>query len=156
MKKKLIDEAEQSEYDRKPNPQGDYVFPEINWIEFSVEEKKNKPIKLATYRYPAQKEPIIAAVVMFHGLNSYMGHGAHIAHELSLYGIVTVGFDHRGFGRSEGIPGFADSLDQHLQDSIQFVELMKQIYKKLPMFCMGLSMGGMTSYYLTLKYREMF
>jgi alpha-beta hydrolase superfamily lysophospholipase len=37
---------------------------------------------------------------MLHGLNSHLGHGAHIAHHLSQKGIITVGFDHRGFGRS--------------------------------------------------------
>jgi alpha-beta hydrolase superfamily lysophospholipase len=29
-----------------------------------------------------------------------MGHGAHIAHNYAKHGIITVGFDHRGFGRS--------------------------------------------------------
>ena len=37
---------------------------------------------------------------MLHGLNSYMGHGAHLADYYSQNGFVTVGFDHRGFGRS--------------------------------------------------------
>lgn len=49
----------------------------------------------------------LAVVIMLHGLNSHIGHGAHIAHEFSLNGIITVGFDHRGFGRSEGEPGYA-------------------------------------------------
>jgi alpha-beta hydrolase superfamily lysophospholipase len=29
-------------------------------------------------------------------------------------------------------------------------------YPKLPFFCLGLSMGGMTTYYLTLKYKYLF
>lgn len=37
---------------------------------------------------------------MFHGLNSHLGHGAHLAHYFSQHGLTTVGFDHRGFGRS--------------------------------------------------------
>ena len=37
---------------------------------------------------------------MLHGLNSYIGHGAHIAHYYAKHGLTTVGFDHRGFGRS--------------------------------------------------------
>jgi alpha-beta hydrolase superfamily lysophospholipase len=37
---------------------------------------------------------------MFHGLNSYIGHGAHLAEYFSKNGLITVGFDHRGFGRS--------------------------------------------------------
>jgi acylglycerol lipase len=44
---------------------------------------------------------------MLHGLNSYIGHGSHIAYEFSINNITTVGFDHRGFGQSEGEPGYA-------------------------------------------------
>lgn len=58
---------------------------------------------------------------MLHGLNSYIGHGAHIAHHFAKHGIVTVGFDHRGFGRSEGEPGYVDSLEMHLKDSLKFI-----------------------------------
>ena len=89
---------------------------------------------------------------MFHGLNSYIGHGAHLAHTMADKGYVVVGFDHRGFGRSPGKPGKVISLEQHLQDAIQFVALMKKDYGDLPFFCAGLSMGGMTTYYLTLRY----
>ena len=51
---------------------------------------------------------------MFHGLNNYVGRGAHIASFLSRKGFVVVGFDHRGFGRSEGKGGYIPSLKQHL------------------------------------------
>ncbi len=54
-----------------------------------------------TYRYPAKNEPK-AVVLLFHGLNSYINDGAHLAHQLSLRNIETVGFDHRGFGESDG------------------------------------------------------
>lgn len=90
---------------------------------------------------------------MYHGLNSYIGHGAHIASKMAEYGFVTVGFDHRGFGRSPGSPGKVSSLESHLTDAIQFVKLIREEYPDLPFFCMGLSMGGMTSYYLTLRYQ---
>jgi acylglycerol lipase len=89
---------------------------------------------------------------MLHGLNSHIGHGAHIAHAFANHGYVTVGFDHRGFGRSPGKPGKVASLEQHLEDTFQFVTLMKKEYPKLPFFCMGLSMGGMATYYTTLKH----
>jgi len=43
---------------------------------------------------------------MFHSLNTHVGQGAHLAHELAKDGLITVGFDHRGFGRSEGRGGY--------------------------------------------------
>lgn len=59
---------------------------------------------------------------MFHGLNNYIGRGAHIADFLSKNGFIVVGFDHRGFGRSEGKGGYIESLSQHLEDSRNFIE----------------------------------
>lgn len=63
-----------------------------------VEENKSK-IKLATYRHNA-KEQCIGVIFMFHGLNSHIGHGSHLAEFFSHHGLTTVGFDYRGFGRS--------------------------------------------------------
>jgi acylglycerol lipase len=45
-------------------------------------------------------------MLMFHGLNSHMNHGSHIAKAMSEINVITVGFDYRGFGKSQGIPGF--------------------------------------------------
>jgi alpha-beta hydrolase superfamily lysophospholipase len=56
-------------------------------------------VRLATYRYPAKETPK-AVVILFHSLNTSQEYGAHIAHELAEHNIETVGFDHRGFGRS--------------------------------------------------------
>lgn len=95
-------------------------------------------------------------MLMFHGLNSHLGHGAHIAKALSEVGIITVGFDHRGFGKSEGKPGYVESLESHLHDAKTFVGKVKDVYPELPMFSTGLSMGGMTAYFLSLRNKEMF
>lgn len=93
---------------------------------------------------------------MYHGLNSHIGHGAHIADALAQVGVITVGFDHRGFGNSQGVPGYIESLESHLYDSKFFAESMIKIYPNLPVFAMGLSMGGMTCYYLSLRYPHLF
>lgn len=62
---------------------------------------------------------------MFHGLNSYLGHGSHVAHEFAKNGFCVVGFDHRGFGKSQGQKGYIESIDQHLRDSKTFVGLIE-------------------------------
>jgi alpha-beta hydrolase superfamily lysophospholipase len=41
--------------------------------------EEGKKIKLETYRQNT-KGKAIGIIFMFHGLNSYMGHGAHLAH----------------------------------------------------------------------------
>jgi acylglycerol lipase len=93
---------------------------------------------------------------MFHGLNSYIGHGAHLAEYFGERGFFTVGFDHRGFGRSEGTGGYAEGLETHLKDAKAFLKEVMPKYEKLPKFALGLSMGGMTAYHLTLEDPNLF
>lgn len=65
---------------------------------------------------------------MFHGLNAHVGQGAHVGKYFAERGITTVGFDHRGFGTSEGEPGYIHDLDQHLLDSFEFIEAVRKLY----------------------------
>jgi acylglycerol lipase len=58
---------------------------------------------------------------MFHGLCAHLNHGAHIAEQFAKNGFLVVGFDHRGFGKSEGIRGYLENLQIHLSDSRQFI-----------------------------------
>lgn len=113
----------------------------------------NKTIKLATYRYKQiGLEQPKAIVLLFHGLNSSVSHGSHVAKALAEAGLCVVGFDHRGFGASEGIRGFIESKEIHLSDCRLFVNNIEKIYgKEIKKFCAGLSMGGMVSYNLTLE-----
>lgn len=67
-----------------------------------------------------------------------------------------MGFDHRGFGNSEGVSGLVESFEQHMQDSLDFVMKTKRMYPELPMFLLGLSMGGLVAYFLGLRHRELF
>jgi hypothetical protein len=76
-----IKHAEQDSHP-SPNPQGEHVFPLVNFIEFKVLDQHQQLIQLTTYKYPAKEKPK-ALVIMFHGLNSHIGHGAHIAHQLA-------------------------------------------------------------------------
>jgi acylglycerol lipase len=85
-----------------------------------------------------------------------MGHGAHLAKYFSERGIETVGFDYRGFGRSEGREGYVESREAHLKDSRKFVDEVAPFYKGVPRFALGLSLGGMTIYYLTLDNPNLF
>jgi acylglycerol lipase len=87
-----------------------------------------------------------------------MNHGGHIAHVLSDAGCIVVGFDHRGrfivyegFGKSEGLRGYLENVELHLLDSNSFIDMVLKHYQErsisnLPIFLIGLSMGGMTSF----------
>ena len=63
---------------------------------------------------------------MFHGLNSRIGHGTHLAAALAAEGFITVGFDHRGFGHSKDHTNFLTvNFENHMNDSKAFVNKMK-------------------------------
>ncbi len=63
-----------------------------------------------------------------HGLCSHMGHSAHLAEYLSHRGITTVGYDYRGFGKSEGDRGYIEDFTTHLSDAERFVTLVREVY----------------------------
>lgn len=47
-------------------------------------------------------------------------------------------------------------MDTLLKDSYKFVQLVKEIYPNLPIYGMGLSLGGGTAYHLSLKHKDLF
>lgn len=67
-----------------------------------------------------------------------------------------MGFDHRGFGKSEGNRGYIESLEEKLNDSMEFLRIVRREHPNLPIFASGQSMGGMTSYYLSLRNKNLF
>jgi acylglycerol lipase len=90
---------------------------------------------------------------MFHGLGSHMNQCAHVAKNLTDIGCIVVGFDHRGFGNSEGLSMYLENIQLHMEDSNKFIDMVMDLYKpnfSLPIFLSGLSMGGMTSFKLAI------
>ena len=58
--------------------------------------------KLQTYRQNSKSGKPKAVVAFFHGLGSHLNLSGHLAHYLAEQNITTVGFDFRGFGKSQG------------------------------------------------------
>lgn len=65
---------------------------------------------------------------MFHGYGSYVGKFAYIGEKIAEQGFDFVGFDYRGFGKSEGVRGLI-STDIFIKDAVSFVEKVKEFYK---------------------------
>ena len=62
--------------------------------------------KLRTYREGREITNPKAIVAMFHGLKSHCNWGAHLAKHFATRNIITVGYDYRGYGKSEGLRGY--------------------------------------------------
>jgi acylglycerol lipase len=110
---------------------------------------------LKTYKQAVNPSNRKGLVFMFHGLNSRVGHGSHIAKFLANEGYEVVGFDHRGLGTSqktstvEGV-----NFSSHIQDSTTFINKIKAQYPtSTKYYALGLSLGGLTSFHLASNFR---
>jgi acylglycerol lipase len=73
--------------------------------------------KLQTYRQNSKNPNPKAVVAFFHGLGSHMNLAGHVPHYFAERDITTVGFDYRGFGKSQGRRGYIESLETHMKDA---------------------------------------
>lgn len=74
--------------------------------------QNNQPIKLKTYRFPpADKKDPRALYIQFHGMDRHSNSGAHVAKAFSDAGFCVLAFDCRGYGKSEGLRGYVESIE---------------------------------------------
>jgi acylglycerol lipase len=80
----------------------------VNPIELKS-KSGNKEYKLENYRYPSQTGDRKGIIYFIHGFGDYCGRYAYFAKQFAEHGYDFVGFDQRGFGRSEGPRGIFES-----------------------------------------------
>jgi alpha-beta hydrolase superfamily lysophospholipase len=95
----------------------------------------------------------LALVVLVHGLGEHCARYDHVTERFASNGIHTLGFDHRGHGRSEGKRGHIPGYDLVLQDIDHFIFEAKRQAGDLPVFLYGHSMGGEMVLYYAIQRR---
>jgi acylglycerol lipase len=86
----------------------------------------------------------LAAVLLLHGFGEHAGRHAATMDRLAERGIAVYAYDQRGHGRSPGRPAlvtFAQSVD----DSLALRRCVAVEHPELPLFLMGVSMGGLVA-----------
>lgn len=83
-----------------------------------------------------------AVIVIVHGYAEHSGRYAHVATHFVEHGYAVHTYDQRGYGRSEGKPGYIDRFDVYLDDLGVFLTRIRARYPKQPIFLFGHSMGG--------------
>lgn len=94
-------------------------------------------------------------LLILHGLGGHSGWYIDIGNVLSSRGITVYAMEHRGFGRSGGLPGHIDDYHTYVED-IRFV--VAEIRKRHPgaaVYVLGHSMGGIFATYFAAKYGSM-
>ena len=102
--------------------------------------------KLKTTLFPAVGEPH-TTLVFWHEWGSYQVKSHRMIELYQRAGYEVIGFDCRGFGESEGVPGYMPSRQDWISDSVQFCRLarewqLEQRGHSLPWVAYGYSMGG--------------
>ena len=92
-----------------------------------------------TWRPPTEPRAVVALV---HGYAEHSGRYASLAADLVAESYVVCGYDHRGFGRSEGRRAFIARFDDLLDDLDRFLDEVRKSYPDTPLFLFGHSMGG--------------
>src|SRR2546421_3255526 len=94
-------------------------------------------------------------LLILHGLGGHSGWYIDMGNVLASHGITIYAMDHRGFGRSEGLPGHIDDYHTYVED-IKFI--VTEIHKRHPtgrLYLLGHSMGGLFAAHVTATYGDL-
>ena len=83
-----------------------------------------------------------AVVALVHGIGEHCGRYYHVAEFLNKHKISMIALDLRGHGISQGKRGHTPNYEAWMKDLSTFLELVKKMYKKTPLFLYGHSLRG--------------
>ena len=83
-----------------------------------------------------------AAIALVHGQGEHIGRYMQLADWYNRHRVAVTGYDHQGYGRSEGKRGHAGNLQVLLDDIGKLIEETRSRYPGTPLFLYGHSMGG--------------
>jgi alpha-beta hydrolase superfamily lysophospholipase len=113
-----------------------------------IEETITASDGLRLYVRRRQVEPARASVIIAHGFGEHSGrYGALTDHLISRSYSVT-GYDHRGHGLSDGLPGHVESFKEYEEDLGKIIASVCSQSESPSIYLLGHSMGGL----ITLRY----
>lgn len=108
--------------------------------------------KLYYRLWPAENQEKI--LIGIHGFGAHSEYYIQVADQLIEHGITVIGFDLKHHGNSEGIKGTVENYRELFEQFYEFVLMLFKKYKDIPIFLMGLSMGGMFILNYSLMYPD--
>lgn len=82
-----------------------------------------------------------AAILLVHGIGEHSGRYEHVGEALAAAGYDTLGFDQRGFGKTEGRRAFVNDFSEYIDDIADLLAERREV--GVPMILMGHSLGGL-------------
>ena len=93
-------------------------------------------------------EPSRASVVIVHGLGEHSGRYGALTDHLISHSYSVTGYDHRGHGLSDGLPGHVESFTEYEEDLDRVIAYARSRSDSPTLYLIGHSMGGL----VTLRY----
>lgn len=95
-------------------------------------------------------------LLLMHGLGAHGGWFIDMGNALAARGLSVYTIDHRGFGRSEGLPGHIERAEQYITDLAAAATEIRARHASedapVRLYVLGHSMGGIFATHLAVKY----
>jgi len=96
-----------------------------------------------------------AVLLIMHGLGGHSGWYIDMGNALSSRGITVYAMDHRGFGRSDGMPGHIDNYHTYVKDIVLVLTEIRKRHLTSNIYLLGHSMGGLFTTHLAAEHGEL-
>ena len=94
-------------------------------------------------------------LLILHGLGAHSGWFIDMGNKLAARGITVYAMDHRGFGRSGGLPGHIDNYQTYIEDINFVVTTISKYHPEAAIHILGHSMGAIFASHFAAKYRNL-
>ncbi len=94
-------------------------------------------------------------LLILHGLGAHSGWFIDMGNKLAARGMIVYAMDHRGFGRSGGLPGHIDNYHTYVEDINFIVTTIRKRHPEAAIHILGHSMGGIFASHFAAKYQNM-
>ncbi len=93
-------------------------------------------------------------LLILHGLGAHSGWFIDMGNKLAARGMTVYAMDHRGFGRSGGLPGHIDNYNTYVEDINLIVTTIHKQHPEAAIHILGHSMGGIFASHFAAKYQD--
>jgi alpha-beta hydrolase superfamily lysophospholipase len=93
-------------------------------------------------------------LLILHGLGAHSGWFIDMGNKLAARDVTVYAMDHRGFGRSGGVPGHIDNFHAYVEDINFIVTTIHERHPEASIHILGHSMGGIFASHYAAKYQS--